>query len=216
MINNRIDANVLVAVIIGVIAIGAILALTFLIHGMTEFQQNVVWAILALGIAGGAAVLPGFLSVEVPKIARAGGSLAVLLLVYTQSPAGKVVIEQVIPPDGNSEVVAKACLESIDKEEYQKVYQLSASWVHANYGETELVQLLEQQRKPLGKPSQRVKKGINAASNPPGLPPGAYKAYTYLTKFVGSGAQQWVEIIIVGDDQRKWKSYSYTVNQVNL
>lgn len=53
----------------------------------SPFQLLVYRVVLGLAAAGVAAMIPGFLSVTVPKIVRAGGAIAVFVLIYFYNPA---------------------------------------------------------------------------------------------------------------------------------
>lgn len=71
---------------------GAAFALIMLLVALwvpnpTAFQYFVFRALLAVAAAGVAAFIPGFLEVEISKIVRAGGAIAVFVLVYFFSPA---------------------------------------------------------------------------------------------------------------------------------
>jgi hypothetical protein len=75
----------------GCIAIGVVLWLAFRGQTLNEQQFEILRIILALAGGGGGAVIPGFLDVSVKpgaKLAlRAGGALAVFLVLYFWSPA---------------------------------------------------------------------------------------------------------------------------------
>lgn len=82
----------LVAVILGAVFVAAILIIAIFIKTPTEFQYFVFRSILSISAAGFVAFTPGFIDVTIPKVARAGGALAVFLIVYFYSPA-------VLPPE---------------------------------------------------------------------------------------------------------------------
>lgn len=83
----------------GVIFIVIILILAIAFPQPTRFQYTVFRIILALAAAGVASVIPGFLQVEVSKFVRAGGAIAVFVVVFFFSPA-QLAVEEVAPnPD---------------------------------------------------------------------------------------------------------------------
>ncbi|KWB76391.1 hypothetical protein WL42_18410 [Burkholderia ubonensis] len=53
----------------------------------TKFQYTVFRTVLALAAAGFGAVVPGTIQVKVGKFVRAGGALALFVLVYFYAPA---------------------------------------------------------------------------------------------------------------------------------
>lgn len=79
----------------------ALLALAVLFPEPTPFQYQVFRIVLTLACAGVAAVIPGFLALRTDTaglLIRAGGALAVFVLVYLQNPAQLVVPEVPAPP----------------------------------------------------------------------------------------------------------------------
>ncbi len=72
----------------GVIFVVVLLILAVKFPNPTPFQYTVFRIVLALAAGGVAAMIPGFLTLEVSKWLRAGGALAVFVVVYFYSPAG--------------------------------------------------------------------------------------------------------------------------------
>jgi hypothetical protein len=62
--------------------ISAILVLAIAYPRPTPFQVFVFRTILSVAAAGAAALIPGFLEVEISNWVRAGGALAVFVIVY--------------------------------------------------------------------------------------------------------------------------------------
>lgn len=85
----------LLAYIFAAILVIAILALAILVPDPKPFQYTVFRIVLAFAIAGVAAMLPGFLDVVISTWLRAGGALAVFVIVYFFSPAQLLVNGQV-------------------------------------------------------------------------------------------------------------------------
>ena len=75
----------------GIVFVVALLVLALAIPNPTPFQYVVFRVILTLAVAGVAAMLPGFLAVSVPNWLRAGGALAVFVIVYFYNPASLIV-----------------------------------------------------------------------------------------------------------------------------
>jgi hypothetical protein len=81
----------------GIIFVVAMLVLAFTFSQPTPIQYLVMRIVLALASAGIAAMLTGFISVEIPAIGsnarplvQAGGALAVFVIIYFRSPAALV------------------------------------------------------------------------------------------------------------------------------
>ena len=96
----------ILAVVCGVGFMITLIVLAIYVPNPTPFQYEVFRVILAIAVAGFAATIPGFLHVQIPNLAKAGGALAVFLLVYFYNPAQLVVDDT--PNIPASEVPAKA------------------------------------------------------------------------------------------------------------
>jgi hypothetical protein len=158
--------------------------------------------------------LPGFINITIPKLVTAGGSIAIFVLVYTQSPAGKAVIDKVIPPTGDPKATADTYLALLDAEKYPEAYIEGSAWMRDHYSSDVYFQLLGSQRKPLGSPAHRELAGEQAIDNPSGYPPGAYRIIIYKTDFTNSPDKNWSEAVGVGSENRKWKVYNYNMARI--
>ena len=74
----------------GVVFVGALLLLAIRFPHPSDFQYLVFRIVLALASAGIAALIPGFLEIELQTWLKAGGALAVFAIVYFKSPANLV------------------------------------------------------------------------------------------------------------------------------
>jgi hypothetical protein len=80
----------LIALIFGVIFVAAILAMAVVFPQPTQFQYIVFRIVLAIAAAGFVSMTPGFLEVTVSNWLRAGGALAVFVVVFFWNPASLV------------------------------------------------------------------------------------------------------------------------------
>ncbi len=78
------------ATVFGVVFLSVILIIALVVKNPTPFQEWVFNVVLALAGAGVAATIPGFLNVEVSPVARAGGALAVFIVIFFFKPAAAV------------------------------------------------------------------------------------------------------------------------------
>ena len=81
----------LLAFVFGVVFVIVLLLLAVEFPNPTQFQYEVFKVVLALAAAGVAAMIPGFLQLNVSTWLRAGGALAVFAVVYFYTPARFVV-----------------------------------------------------------------------------------------------------------------------------
>ncbi|WP_286262039.1 hypothetical protein [Thalassotalea atypica] len=90
------ETEKLLAYIFGVTFVLAILAAAIFIPKPEPFQYEVFKIVLALATAGVAAFIPGFISVKVGDWVRAGGAIAVFVIVFFFSPA-RLAVDPVPP-----------------------------------------------------------------------------------------------------------------------
>ena len=89
----------------GVVFVVVMLTIALFVPTPTSFQYLVFRIVLALATAGVAAMIPGFIEVNVPTFLRAGGALAVFAIVFFYNPVALVSntnssdqIEPLVPP----------------------------------------------------------------------------------------------------------------------
>jgi cyanate permease len=75
------------AVGFGAVFIVALLFLAIFFPTPTPFQYEVFRIVLAAAVAGFAATIPGFLHIQIGNLIKAGGALAVFVVIYFYNPA---------------------------------------------------------------------------------------------------------------------------------
>jgi hypothetical protein len=90
-------AQQILAFIFGVVFVVVLLVVSFSVPNPTPFQFIVFKVVLALAVAGVAAMIPGFIEFNIPTYVRAGGALAVFAIVFFKNPATLVI--QKVDPD---------------------------------------------------------------------------------------------------------------------
>jgi hypothetical protein len=90
----------LIAFGFGVVFVIVSLTLALWVPIPSSFQYNVFKTVLAIAIAGIGAMIPGFLEVTIPTWVRAGGALAIFIIVFFYNPATLVRPEAAVssPP----------------------------------------------------------------------------------------------------------------------
>jgi hypothetical protein len=86
-------AQQLIAFACGAVLIVGMLVIAFLAPSPTPFQYTIFRVVLALAAAGIAAMIPGFIELEIKAWLRAGGALAVFVIVYFYNPAALVTTQ---------------------------------------------------------------------------------------------------------------------------
>ncbi len=103
-------AQIVIAFVFGVTFVVALIVLAIQFPRPTPFQYNVFRIVLSLAAAGAAAMIPGFINIEVSAttglLIRAGGALAVFVIVFFFNPAQLAVqSETTKDEDGSNEHV---------------------------------------------------------------------------------------------------------------
>lgn len=75
------------AFVFGVIFVVVLLVTAFFVPYPTAFQELVFRIVLAGALAGIAAIIPGFLHVDIKGVIRAGGAIAVFVVIFWFNPA---------------------------------------------------------------------------------------------------------------------------------
>ena len=85
--------------IFGVVFVSVLVLIAIAIPRPTEFQTMVFRIVLSLSAAGVGALVPGLLTVKISSWVRAGGAMAVLVIVYFFNPATLVLSTEDDPTD---------------------------------------------------------------------------------------------------------------------
>ncbi len=75
----------------GVTFVAVLLALAFAFPHPTAFQYTTCRIVLALSASAVATLISGFVVIKIPRFAKAGGALAVFIIIFFYSPAALVV-----------------------------------------------------------------------------------------------------------------------------
>lgn len=100
----------LLAFTFGVVFVVVLIVLAIGFPDPTPFQYEVFKVVLALAAAGVAAMIPGFIEIEVSKWLRAGGALGVFAVVYFYTPARIVAPEPEPNPTAQFPIVLACAL----------------------------------------------------------------------------------------------------------
>lgn len=132
----------------GVLFVSLILIFAVAVPQPSVFQYDVFKVVLALAAAGVAAFIPGLLVIEVAAWIRAGGAMAVFVVVYFYSPATAVV-------DSNYREIKPKLVKPFDRTIYDHFprdvtleweavpeavnYEVELQWKHLDDGEWHMI-----------------------------------------------------------------------------
>ncbi|CAB3901332.1 DUF4019 domain-containing protein [Achromobacter mucicolens] len=202
---HRSDKGTLIAAFtFGVVFVIAIILIAIFRPTPTEFEYTIFRIVIALAAAGVGAVLPGFLDVNFRNWLRAGGALAIFVVVYFFSPVGMTTVStEVTPPKVDAKPAADEWLNYVDHADYQKAYDSMAKSFRDTYPYAQFDDIIGRTRGNLGIPINRKVYQTAPFFSPPGSKKGAYMQYIYETTFAGRSAPIYETILLFGEDG-KW------------
>jgi len=215
MENSKLE--VWVVFVFGVLALSALFAVAILAPDHNALLITISRVTLALACAGIAAIIPGFLDVELGKGAinaiRAGGALAVFVLVFFFNPPALIAPVQEYPPhvptpDEDYMPAINTWLRLIDAGDIASAYRIADEKTREEYSLELFRSLYTGYVKPLGKLQRRKLLGANSALVLPTGEKGNFRIITYETKFENGPAQ--IERILVTAKGGKWYVRNHT------
>jgi hypothetical protein len=180
-------------------------------------QQNallitVARVTLAIACAGIAAVIPGFLHIQmqptISTVIRAGGALAVFVLVYFFNPPGLIQLDPPPPPTADYMQVVQDWQAKIDGGEFIAAYKSASLDTHKEYSPELFVSLFQTYLAPLGTVIHRKLLGANSATALPTGEKGTFRLISYETEF--SAGKKQLEQIVVKVEGNEWKVRNHT------
>jgi len=210
MTDNKVQIwQVIAAFAFGVVFVVTILIVTFIKPNPTAFEYTIFKTVMALAAAGVGAILPGFLHVSFKNTLRAGGALALFIVVYFFVPAvpSPIITDPEIPvikPKGDAKISSDNWLKLVDNKQYKEAYLSMANGFRNTYPYQQFEELLVRERTHLGSVSSRQFISTTMLQNPPGAPRGAYRQYVYKTLF-NNNKNNFYEVIWIFGESDMWK-----------
>lgn len=193
----------------GVIFISVLLWLVFReTTPLTEDKAKLVHLVSALAAAGVGAALPGNIDIQHRTWLRAGGAVALFVLVFVYDPARSVAPPGTWPNEDPDRVIQRH-LSLIDKGDYDAAYDGLSAEAKKQYSKAEFIKLFSAYRMPFGDVKSRNLIGINTLAEFQGLK-GPFKGYGYITSFAsGVTAQEPIWTIVTGKNE--WGVFSHVI-----
>ena len=168
----------------------------------TPNQYLIFRTILSLAAAGVAGFIPGFISVNLNGLVRAGGALAVFVVAYFYNPAQLVNIPE--PPRDSPDAAVESWLTLIDSGQYATAWKSASEMAHKRFYEKQIVDVFTAQRSPLGAVVSRTQIAVTPTHALPDGTVGNFDAITYRTTFQAS-PHPYVESIVLTVEKNEWK-----------
>jgi hypothetical protein len=198
----------------GVIFLIAILVLVIWIPRPTIAQFFAFRLTLALAASGVGALMPGFISLEQPLphkgLLRAGGALALFVLVWSTNPA-KLAIEEIAPPPiADARKVIEEAIRLVDEHDYARVYAMYSTGQRNSISEKTFAEMFGNARDPLGARTKGPQL-YNGSAMPQFMGvKGPFVTHVYVSRFAGS-PQVWAEATAVIAEDGQWKMNSHVI-----
>ena len=204
------------AFIFGIVILIGIIYVAIAYPEPTQFSYTIFRISIALAAAGIAAVFPGFLDIKFKSWLRAGGALAVFVVVYFFSPAPPSTIDpkSTKDPETKYQQVADIWLSVMDSGDYAKAFQQTSESFKGKFTEAQFTQLAALARGKLGRMQDRKLYSITPLLDPPGSAPGAYRSIIYKTQFsaLEFAIYEQANLLAEGND---WKVVGYFIAKRN-
>ena len=202
---RRNNWEVIAAFSFGVVFVITILTIAIFRPNPTPFEYTVFRIVIALAAAGVGAILPGFLDVTFRNWLRAGGALALFVIVYFFAPVVPTPTDgPIIEPVSDAKVPADQWLSLLDAEQYQSAYNSMADGFKSKFPYGQFEELVVRERSHLGDVDARTLFSSAPYESPPGSPKGAYRQYVYRTDFA-SEPKSIYEIVWLFGESEGWR-----------
>ena len=172
-------------------------------------RAHIVRLVSALAAGGMGVVLPGFIEINYKGFLRAGGGIALFVLVYVYEPQ-RMVDPDVWPPPNNAEEVIERHLALIDANNYAEAYLELSPDARKRYSSDEFRRAFETARATYGVVQSRSMVSSTAPSTLPFTSePGPYKIQGFRTTF--ANGVQTVESVIAQVNAAKWRIFEHSL-----
>jgi hypothetical protein len=197
----------------GFVLVLLLLAIAVLKDNIPGPNFKIIWAILAIGCAAFAAIVPGFLEVRYKRWLQASGAIAVFALIYFNQPPVDRDPDPGPLPTASATEAALQWLRIMDEEKYSEAWNMLSRASQQMWPKPDFVGMSNQLRKPFGSAQSRVLIDMTAASQLPTGERGHFSGATYRTK-VANGSEI-LELIVLQGKNTAWEPYSYRLWPAN-
>jgi hypothetical protein len=194
----------------GVAFVVTMLVIAVLVPDPQTFPLFIFRSVMALSAAGVAAMIPGFLNVQLGTSTRAGGAIAVFVIMYFLNPPDLVSVEKPgTPPPSDPREVAQGYLQVADTLDFEKVWALFADTAKQRLDKAALSEAYSNVRIPLGKSTTRQLQAVSSATSLPGWPVAHYRGFNFLTVFEGGASR--IEQVTIMSEENAWHVASHII-----
>lgn len=216
-LKGSITINVLLSFVFGLIFITAMLVLAVAHPNPTPSTQKTFTTVLALAAAGIGAALPGFLHIRHLPFIRAGGAIALFVIVYFFR--GDIVsnVASFPVPEQNPAPTYEQVTAAVDSGNFERIWNsiqpgFKAFGIQYDEGQT----MFQNTRNALGAVENREITSTGMSTDVPGFPPGRYKLYQTRTKFKNLSMCRPEAFWLRAVDENSWQGFSYQIGMQDV
>lgn len=214
LIRGRLDINILLACILGAGFLVTMLVMSTFFPNPTEFQMKVFTTTLALAAGGVGAAIPGTIEIRHKNYLRAGGAMALIILIMFFQPKITTHVAKLVEPTESPEPSALNYLRLVDE------FQIDGAWnaidpegkKYSVDNLDSMKRLYESFRRPLGNVVSRQLTGMNSIQSPTGYPVGLYKALIYRTHYSNDAECRAEQVTLRATQDLVWKVFSHVIS----
>ena len=212
LVSGHLDVNVLLAFIFGIIFISVMLFFAVKFQNPSRFSQWVFIIVTSLAGAGIGAVIPGILKVDLPY-AKAGGALAIFVMVLLNKPALVESVAKFVPPPEPGLPIALDYVSKVDAHMLDMAWESLDSESKATVARDRVVynQAYENGRYALGQVSRRIPMGTSEVTSPSGYPLGIYRIIAFRTSFLSGRCHQ-EKVALRGAEDMRWRVFEHSID----
>ena len=215
-VHGKLDVNVLLSFVFGVVFVVTMLVFAVEIPNPTNTQQWTFVTVLALAAAGAGSVIPGLLNIDLPYV-KAGGALALFVIVFLMKPTIVANLATFTPPQTSPDAVIAPYLKATDDKDLASAWsQLDpAAQTSVARDKDAYRQAYQGGRDPAGPVETRTFIGVQEVQSPSGFAPGIYRSNTYRTKFANGNCR--IENVTVRSaEEQRWRVYEHNLSQITI
>lgn len=187
-----------------------------LVKNPSPIEFTAFMVTISLSAAGIGAAIPGLLEVRFKRILRAGGAIALFVIVWFYQPSIVNTVVNFEPPKEDARQAAKRFLDIFTSDDIQSIYSSLDPVSQPKLDISMLSELHTNVMEPLGMVEQRNLINSQVSQSPPGYPIGIYASFSYRTRFSSLNECRREIIILRSAEEQQWKVHTYNVGLQNI
>ncbi|TXH34188.1 MAG: DUF4019 domain-containing protein [Rhodospirillaceae bacterium] len=218
MVDGKLNINLLLAFAFGTAFLFIMLGFAVWLPNPSEWQIFTFKLILSLAAGGVGAMLPGSIEAEVPHVVKAGGALALFVIVWFSSPAITKSIANLKTPSAPTKPVIEEFLTQLDSHDMQATFDLFDKELVKETGLTidGWKEMYDAILGASGNLVSRKKIGVETVRNPPAVPVGLYNRTFFISKYAKDQKCRKEAVTLRATNDLQWTIAFYNVEPTQV